>query len=150
MPPRSKPSVQKRQTIKQTLRATHARRRGQICRVYQLKVTRNKLRRATRAHLRRLFLEAKWFTNWVLSCPDLFAIDIAAGLHGNTLIDHNYIHNCADGITCGAVATAFITDNFIMTTNAAGSAIVHGDGNMLIANHVVEAGAASVISIGST
>jgi len=43
--------------------------------VYQLKVTRNKLRRATRAHLRRLFLEAKWFVNWVLSCPDLFAID---------------------------------------------------------------------------
>jgi putative transposase len=67
--------MQKRQTIKRTLQATRTRRRTQICRVYQLKLTRNKLRRATRAHLRCLFQEAKWFTNWALSGPDLFAID---------------------------------------------------------------------------
>jgi hypothetical protein len=85
---------------------------------------------------------------------DLIAIDLsAAALQGNTVIDHNYIHNCADGIDCGANTEPFVTDNFIMCTNAAApgaGAIIHGDVNMLIANHVVAGGGAAIITAGTT
>ncbi|MHA2233050.1 MAG: hypothetical protein ACXAB4_11240, partial [Candidatus Hodarchaeales archaeon] len=64
----------KNQTIKATLAATKARRKIQVCRVYELKVNRAKLNAASRAHLARLFLEAKWFYNWVISQSDVFAV----------------------------------------------------------------------------
>ncbi|MHA2231603.1 MAG: RNA-guided endonuclease InsQ/TnpB family protein [Candidatus Hodarchaeales archaeon] len=65
----------KKQAIKATLAATKARRKTQVCRVYELKINRAKLNMTSRAHLARLFLEAKWFYNWVLSQPDAFAVD---------------------------------------------------------------------------
>ncbi|MFQ5976527.1 MAG: RNA-guided endonuclease InsQ/TnpB family protein [Candidatus Heimdallarchaeota archaeon] len=65
----------KNQKIKQTLKATRARRKTQCCRVYELKINRRKLTPASRAHLGRLFLEAKWFYNWVLSHKDVFGVD---------------------------------------------------------------------------
>ncbi|MFQ5978572.1 MAG: RNA-guided endonuclease InsQ/TnpB family protein [Candidatus Heimdallarchaeota archaeon] len=67
--------LSKKQAIKATLAATKARRKTQVCRVYELKVNRAKLNTTSRSHLARLFLEAKWFYNWVLSQPDAFAID---------------------------------------------------------------------------
>ncbi|MFQ5981306.1 MAG: hypothetical protein ACE5OZ_24460, partial [Candidatus Heimdallarchaeota archaeon] len=57
----------KKHAIKATLAATKARRKTQVCRVYELKVNRAKLNTTSRGHLARLFLEAKWFYNWVLS-----------------------------------------------------------------------------------
>jgi len=85
---------------------------------------------------------------------DLIGIDLsAAGLHGNTVIDHNYIHNCADGIDCGAHTEPFVVDNFIMCTNAAGpgaGAIIHGDVNMLIANRTIAGGVAAIVTAGTT
>ncbi|MFQ5978408.1 MAG: hypothetical protein ACE5OZ_09795 [Candidatus Heimdallarchaeota archaeon] len=64
----------KNQAIKATLAATKARRKTQVCRVYELKVNRAKINVTSRTHLARLFLEAKWFYNWVLSQPDVFTV----------------------------------------------------------------------------
>lgn len=65
----------KNRTIKATLAATKAHRKTQVCRVYELKVNRAKINTASRAHLERLFLEAKWFYNWMLSQSDVFDVD---------------------------------------------------------------------------
>jgi putative transposase len=65
----------KNQAIKATLAATKARRRTQVCRAYELKVNRSKLNVTSQNHLERLFREAKWFYNWVLSQPDVFNVD---------------------------------------------------------------------------
>ncbi|MFQ5978160.1 MAG: RNA-guided endonuclease InsQ/TnpB family protein [Candidatus Heimdallarchaeota archaeon] len=64
----------KNRTIKATLAATKARRKTQVCRVYELKINRSKINATSRAHFARLFLEAKWFYNWVLSQPDVFNV----------------------------------------------------------------------------
>ena len=67
--------VAKKQAISATLKATKAHRRTQCCRVYELKINRSKLNATSRVHLERLFLQAKWYCNWVLSQPDPFNID---------------------------------------------------------------------------
>ncbi|MHA2232609.1 MAG: RNA-guided endonuclease InsQ/TnpB family protein [Candidatus Hodarchaeales archaeon] len=64
----------KKQAIKVTLAATKARRETQVCRVYALKINRSKMNATSRAHFIRLFLEAKWFYNWVVSQPDVFNV----------------------------------------------------------------------------
>ena len=68
-------SATKNQTIKQTLQVTKARRKGQACRVYELKITHTKLSSRSCAHLSRLFIEAKWFYNWIISQEDVFDLD---------------------------------------------------------------------------
>ncbi|MFX0115052.1 MAG: hypothetical protein ACFFB3_10940 [Candidatus Hodarchaeota archaeon] len=65
----------KNQVIKATLIATKARRKTQVCRVYQLKINRRKLNATSREHFTRLFLEAKWFYNWILSHPGVFNVE---------------------------------------------------------------------------
>ncbi|MHA2271696.1 MAG: RNA-guided endonuclease InsQ/TnpB family protein [Candidatus Hodarchaeales archaeon] len=65
----------KKRTIKATLAATKARRKAQVCRVYALKLNRAKINTTSRNHLNQLFLEAKWFYNWVVSLPDVFKVD---------------------------------------------------------------------------
>ncbi|MHA2495887.1 MAG: RNA-guided endonuclease InsQ/TnpB family protein [Candidatus Hodarchaeales archaeon] len=65
----------KNRTIKATLAATKARRKTQVCRVYALKLNRAKINTTSRNHLNRLFLEAKWFYNWVVSQSDVFEVD---------------------------------------------------------------------------
>jgi transposase len=68
-------SPTKKQRIKQTLQATKARRKTQVCRVYELKIIQAKLSPHSRTHLARLFLEGKWFYNWLVSHEDVFAVD---------------------------------------------------------------------------
>ncbi|MHA2272662.1 MAG: RNA-guided endonuclease InsQ/TnpB family protein [Candidatus Hodarchaeales archaeon] len=68
-------SPTKKRVIKATLATTKARRKTQVCRVYELKVNRSKMNATSRKHLDRLFLEAKWFYNWVLSHSDVFTVD---------------------------------------------------------------------------
>jgi putative transposase len=65
----------KNRAIKATLASTKARRKRQVCRVYAIKINRSKMNATSRVHLDRLFLEAKWFYNWVLSQRDVFNID---------------------------------------------------------------------------
>jgi transposase len=66
----------KKQKIKQTLQATKARRKTQFCRVYELKITKAKLSPTAQAHLERLFVEAKWFYNFLVGQENLFDAEV--------------------------------------------------------------------------
>ena len=65
----------KNQTIKATLKATKARRKLQCCRVFEVKVDSSHLNQHTKEQLQRLFLEAKWLYNHLLSQPSVCDID---------------------------------------------------------------------------
>jgi len=65
----------KNETIKATLKATKAKRKTQTCRVYEVKIDKSHLNHTTEQHLNRLFLEAKWLYNHVLSQENIFDID---------------------------------------------------------------------------
>jgi putative transposase len=69
------PASTKNQIIKATLKATKARRKHQRCRVFEVKLDSSHLNKHTQEHLQRLFLEAKWLYNHILSQPNVFAID---------------------------------------------------------------------------
>lgn len=51
-------------------KATRARRASQLCRVYDLKITANRLNRAQAQALFMVFVEAKWIYNAALAHPD--------------------------------------------------------------------------------
>ncbi len=68
-------SDKKRQDIRSSLKATREKRKHQKCRVFELKITKNKLSKTASTHMSRLFLEAKWFYNWILAQPDVFNVD---------------------------------------------------------------------------
>ena len=61
----------KSKAIAETRKATKAKRKTQICKVREMKVIRNKLSKEQAEHLRLLFLEAKWFYNYMLANPSL-------------------------------------------------------------------------------
>lgn len=61
----------KSKTIAKTLKATKAKCKTQICKVREMKVIKNKLSKEQAEHLRLLFLEAKWFYNYMLANPSL-------------------------------------------------------------------------------
>jgi putative transposase len=65
----------KNEAIKTTLKATRAKRKTQICRVYETKIDLSHLNHATQEHLNRLFLEAKWLYNHVVSQHNIFEMD---------------------------------------------------------------------------
>jgi len=67
--------MNKNETIKATLAATKAKRKTQMCRVYETKIDKSHLNNATQEHLNRLFLEGKWLRNYVLSQKKIFGID---------------------------------------------------------------------------
>ena len=61
----------KSKAIAETLKATKAKRKTQICKVREMKIIKNKLSKEQAEHLRLLFLEAKWFYNYMLANPSL-------------------------------------------------------------------------------
>ena len=65
----------KNEAIKASLKATKAKRKTQMCRVYETKIDLSHLNHATQEHLNRLFLEGKWLRNYVLSQKKIFGID---------------------------------------------------------------------------
>ncbi len=60
---------------KQTLLATRKRRKGQDCRTFEVKLDKSHLSKEKKSHLNRLFLEAKWLYNSILSSEDVFKYD---------------------------------------------------------------------------
>lgn len=64
-------NLAKSKAIAETLKATKAKRKTQICKVREMKVIKNKLSKEQAEHLRLLFLEAKWFYNYMLANPSL-------------------------------------------------------------------------------
>jgi len=64
--------VEKSEQIRQTMRETSEKRKGQVCRVFELKIIENKLNRATKEIFDRIFLEAKWLYNHWLAQENIF------------------------------------------------------------------------------
>jgi len=64
----------KSETIKASFAATKAKRKTQMCRVYEVKIDISHLNHATQEHLNRLFVEAKWFYNYILSQHKIFGM----------------------------------------------------------------------------
>lgn len=62
-----KTDIAKNDKIKETYAATMARRSSQTCRVFTVKVQKNKLSASQREKLKMMFVEAKWLYNHVLS-----------------------------------------------------------------------------------
>lgn len=67
--------MQKAEVIRKTLRETKERRKTQTAKTYELKLDRSHLSEQTLHHLSRLFLEAKWLYNYILSREGFFAQD---------------------------------------------------------------------------
>ena len=67
--------MNKNDAIKASMKATKAKRKTQMCRVYETKIDLSHLNHATQEHLNRLFLEGKWLRNYVLSQKKIFGID---------------------------------------------------------------------------
>lgn len=57
----------KNASIKEAMKATHEKRKSQVCRVYMLKVQKNSLTARQKEDFRMLFLEAKWLYNDILN-----------------------------------------------------------------------------------
>ena len=55
--------------------ATSEKRKSQTCHVYTLKIQENKLNTAQKEYLNRIFLEAKWFYNFILSSDDIYSFN---------------------------------------------------------------------------
>jgi putative transposase len=65
----------KNETIHATLKKTRERRKTQTCKQYELKVDASHLSRQTLKALFMLFLEAKWFYNYILANANIFETD---------------------------------------------------------------------------
>ena len=57
----------KNRRIADSMRATYAKRDGQVCRVFQCKIQRNKLTARQKEELKMLFVEGKWCYNAILN-----------------------------------------------------------------------------------
>ena len=60
-------SNEKKSKIKMTKQATSLRRQHQVCKVYECKVVEKRLNNKQREELKMLFVEGKWFYNYVLT-----------------------------------------------------------------------------------
>jgi transposase len=67
-------NLEKNKQIKQSLSDTRKRRETQECKVYELKIDKSSLSNNTLIKLNKLFLEAKWFYNYLLT-QDIFNFD---------------------------------------------------------------------------
>ena len=56
----------KKASIKKSLLATAAKRQNQILKVYELKIVEKRLNKKQREELKTLFVEGKWFYNYIL------------------------------------------------------------------------------------
>ena len=65
-------SEEKKAKIKASLTATHEKRKSQVCKVYALKIDESHLNNQQKEWLSRIFIEAKWFYNHVLSQENIF------------------------------------------------------------------------------
>ena len=57
---------EKNRQIAETRAATCLKRKGQVCRVYTVKIQENKLNKEQLEQLKMMFVEAKWLKNAIL------------------------------------------------------------------------------------
>lgn len=60
---------EKNDKIRNSMKATFEKRKSQICRVFKCKIDESRLSKRQKEELKMLFIEAKWFYNWLLSIP---------------------------------------------------------------------------------
>ena len=65
----------KTENWKKSVNATRERRKSQTCKVFSLKLDKDKLSGAKLHYLNGLFTEAKWVYNHILASPDVFKFD---------------------------------------------------------------------------
>ncbi|MFW9997124.1 MAG: hypothetical protein ACFFD4_34085, partial [Candidatus Odinarchaeota archaeon] len=65
----------KNKKIAETRKTTRERRKDMVCKTYELKINRSRMSTKALNFLIRLFLEAKWFYNYILDQPDPFNVD---------------------------------------------------------------------------
>ncbi len=68
-------SAAKKHQIKESLKATRAKRAKQSCKVFEFKLSKGAFSRKTHEYFVLLFLQAKWFVNYALAQPNLFEVD---------------------------------------------------------------------------
>ena len=56
----------KNRQIAESMRETFEKRKGQVCRVYTVKIQENKLSSLQKEQLKMMFVEAKWLKNAIL------------------------------------------------------------------------------------
>ena len=66
---------EKNDAIRKTISETKKRRKSQTCRSYELKIDISHLGKTKVKNLHRIFLEAKWFYNYILSEDDIYNQD---------------------------------------------------------------------------
>jgi len=71
-----KSSEEKKQKIKDSMKATHEKRKSQVAKVYTLKIDESHLNILQKQWIHRIFLEAKWFYNYAIGRDDLFTLDL--------------------------------------------------------------------------
>lgn len=83
-------SEEKKQQIKATLKQTRERRKSQIPKTYTLKIDESHLNLAQKNFLHKVFTQAKWFYNAVLSTNDIYNISIRTKRQVNVKVLDNY------------------------------------------------------------
>lgn len=73
---RPKASEEKKNKIKNSMKATHEKRKSQVCKIFKLKIDESHLNIIQQQWLNKIFLEAKWFYNYVIGRDDLFTLDL--------------------------------------------------------------------------
>lgn len=68
--------MNKNEKIKQSLKATKERRKNQTCKTFALKLITNKIKPVQKESLTRIFLEAKWLKNDILSSQTIDDYDL--------------------------------------------------------------------------
>ena len=61
----------KNESIRQTMKFTHDKRKNQVCKVYKVKIKQSALSSTQKEQLTRMFLEAKWLYNDILNWSTL-------------------------------------------------------------------------------
>ncbi|MEM1653861.1 MAG: transposase, partial [Thermoplasmata archaeon] len=59
--------IEKNSRIREKGKATRAKRKDQTAKVYEIKLDKSKISKQRSYALQRLFLEGKWFTNYIIS-----------------------------------------------------------------------------------
>lgn len=82
-------SEEKKLKQKETLRVTREKRKSQSCKVYNLKVKESSLNNNQKHFLHKVFVEAKWFYNHILSHDNVFDTEIRKDTSVNIkVLDH--------------------------------------------------------------
>jgi len=72
-----KTSQEKINKIKETLACTREKRKFQICKSYFLKIDYSHTNNFQKEWLKKIFIEAKWFYNYILNQEDIFDVSIS-------------------------------------------------------------------------